>query len=42
MYRQFLADAKVVNPNLRIVGFTATPFRMKTGSICTPDGLGPG
>jgi DNA repair protein RadD len=39
MYRQFLADAKAVNPNLRIVGFTATPFRLKTGSICTPDGF---
>jgi DNA repair protein RadD len=39
MYRQFLADAKVVNPNLRIVGFTATPFRLKTGPICTPEGI---
>jgi DNA repair protein RadD len=39
MYRQFLADAKVINPALRIVGFTATPFRLKTGSICTLDGL---
>src|SRR5690606_29829653 len=39
MYRQFLADARVVNPNLRIIGFTATPFRMKTGPICTPDGF---
>lgn len=39
MYRQFLADAKIVNPNLRIVGFTATPFRLKTGSICTADGF---
>jgi DNA repair protein RadD len=39
MYRQFLADAKAVNPHLRIVGFTATPFRLKTGSICTPDGF---
>ncbi len=39
MYRQFLADAKVVNPNLRIVGFTATPFRLKTGPIFTPDGF---
>jgi DNA repair protein RadD len=38
MYRQFLADAKVVNPDLRIIGFTATPFRLKTGPICTPDG----
>jgi DNA repair protein RadD len=39
MYRQFLADAKIVNPHLRIVGFTATPYRLKTGSICTPDGF---
>ncbi len=39
MYRQFLADAKVINPDVRIVGFTATPFRLKTGPICTPDGF---
>jgi DNA repair protein RadD len=39
MYRQFLADAKVVNPQARVVGFTATPFRLKTGTICTPDGI---
>jgi DNA repair protein RadD len=39
MYRQFLADARVVNPNVRMIGFTATPFRMKTGPICTPDGF---
>jgi DNA repair protein RadD len=39
MYRQFLADARTINPNLRIVGFTATPFRLKTGPICTPDGF---
>lgn len=39
MYRQFLADAKVINPALRIVGFTATPFRLKTGPICAPDGF---
>ena len=39
MYRQFLADAKIVNPNLRVIGFTATPFRLKNGSICTPGGF---
>ena len=39
MYRQFLTDAKIVNPNLRIVGFTATPFRLKSGPICAPDGF---
>src|SRR5262249_53491459 len=37
MYRQFLADAKVVNPQLRVIGLTATPFRLKSGLICTPD-----
>ncbi|MCS7167288.1 MAG: DEAD/DEAH box helicase family protein [Gemmatales bacterium] len=26
LYRQFLADARIINPNLRVVGFTATPF----------------
>jgi DNA repair protein RadD len=39
MYRQFLADARVVNPHVRIVGFTATPFRLRTGQICTPGGI---
>ncbi len=39
MYQQFLADAKIVNPHLRVLGFTATPFRLKTGPICTPDGI---
>lgn len=39
MYRQFLADARIVNPQLRIIGFTATPFRLKSGPICTPDGI---
>jgi len=34
MYRQFIADAKVVNPLVRIIGLTATPYRMKSGSIC--------
>ena len=27
----FTADAKAVNPHLRIVGFTATPYRLKSG-----------
>ena len=37
MYRQFLADAKVVNPHMRTIGFTATPYRMSSGPICRPD-----
>lgn len=39
MYRQFLADARKVNPNLRMIGCTATPYRLKSGAICTPDGF---
>ena len=37
MYRQFLADAHVINPRVRTIGLTATPFRMTSGYICTPD-----
>jgi DNA repair protein RadD len=39
MYRQFLADARVVNPQIRIIGLTATPFRMKSGTICAPENI---
>lgn len=39
MYQQFLADAKKVNPHLRIIGFTATPFRLKDGPICGPENI---
>ena len=37
MYRQFLAEAQVVNPHLRVIGLTATPYRLKSGLICSPD-----
>jgi DNA repair protein RadD len=39
MYRTFLADAKAINPNVRLIGLTATPFRMTTGTICSPENL---
>ena len=39
MYRSFLEEARVVNPAVRLVGLTATPYRMKTGYICGPDNL---
>jgi hypothetical protein len=50
MYRHFLFDARTINPNLRIIGFTATPFRpsrliaraMSTGRLaCLGDEPGP-
>ena len=39
MYRKFLEDAKLVNPLMRVIGLTATPFRMRTGMICSPEGI---
>lgn len=36
-YRQFLKMAYLNNPNLRVIGFTATPYRMNCGSICHKD-----
>lgn len=39
MYRTFLADMKVINPKVHIVGFTATPFRMKSGPLCGPENI---
>ena len=37
MWRQFLADARVVNPHIRVVGLTATPYRLKGGMIAQAD-----
>ncbi|GAA4443311.1 DEAD/DEAH box helicase [Novipirellula rosea] len=37
MYRRFLADCKVINPHVRVIGLTATPFRLDSGMICSPD-----
>lgn len=39
MYQQFLADAKVINPETRVIGLTATPFRLKSGMICEPENI---
>ncbi|HMQ16943.1 MAG TPA: DEAD/DEAH box helicase family protein, partial [Phycisphaerae bacterium] len=39
MYRTFLADMKQINPLARVIGLTATPFRMKSGTICSPDNI---
>ncbi|HMN39747.1 MAG TPA: DEAD/DEAH box helicase family protein [Phycisphaerales bacterium] len=39
MYRQFIADAKVVNPHVRIIGLTATPYRLKSGPICAAENI---
>ena len=36
MYRRFLDDARKLNPQLRVIGLTATPFRLSSGPICVP------
>lgn len=33
MYKNFIEKCKATNPNLRIIGYTATPYRLKGGSI---------
>lgn len=37
MYQTFLSEAKVVNPDVRVIGLTATPFRLRSGLICRPE-----
>jgi len=37
MFQQFLTDCKVINPKHRVIGLTATPYRMTTGPLCGPD-----
>lgn len=39
MYRRFLRDIQEINPKCRIVGLTATPYRLKEGLIYGEDRL---
>jgi DNA repair protein RadD len=39
MYQSFLTETKLMNPKVRIVGLTATPYRMKGGWICKPENI---
>ena len=39
MYRQFLSEMQRINPQVRVIGLTATPFRMKSGMICAPENV---
>ena len=39
MYRTFLDAQKKANPNVRIIGMTATPYRLKGGLICKPENI---
>lgn len=37
MYKKFVSKLMIANPYLKVVGFTATPFRMKTGVLTEGD-----
>ncbi|MDP1563690.1 MAG: DEAD/DEAH box helicase family protein [Pirellulaceae bacterium] len=39
MYQTFLSDARLINPQLRLIGLTATPYRLKSGLLCGTDHL---
>jgi DNA repair protein RadD len=39
MYRQFMTEARVINPRVRTIGLTATPYRLKSGMICGPENI---
>lgn len=38
-YNEFLNDMRVINPGLKVVGLTATPYRLSSGLICGPDNI---
>lgn len=38
-YQTFLNAAKARNPNVRLIGWTATPYRTQGGLICKPENL---
>jgi len=38
-YRRFIGDALRINPKLRVVGYTASPWRLGGGPICAPENV---
>ena len=39
MYRTLLSDLRATNPLLKVIGFTATPFRTDSGRLTDPGGI---
>ena len=39
MYQTLLTEEKKLNSNVRLIGFTATPYRLRGGLICKPENL---
>ena len=38
-YRTFIRDMKSINPIVRVIGLTATPYRLDGGAICRPNNI---
>ena len=38
MYRRFLGELATINPHLKVIGFTATPYRLDSGMLHEGDG----
>ena len=38
-YQTLIAGLLEVNPDMRIIGLTATPYRLDSGPLCKPDGI---
>lgn len=39
MYQTLLKNERLINPNVKLVGLTATPYRMRDGLICCENGF---
>lgn len=39
MYQTFIGEMRTINPDLRCIGLTATPYRTGEGALCKPDGV---
>lgn len=39
MYRTLIGDLVKINPHLKVIGFTATPFRTDSGRLTEPGGI---
>lgn len=39
MYRQLINDLRIINPAMRVIGLTATPYRTTTGRVDGEDGF---
>jgi len=36
-YQIFFEEMRAINPDVRVIGLTATPYRLGTGALCGPD-----